>query len=581
MKYALLFILCLLFSLCQLQAQTDAICTNPLAEQVMKGNYNPALYKAELVISNPATIAQGINARVSADSLKRYIIKLASFRNRNSGSDTNSSVIGIGAARRWIYAKFGEFSAANNNRLLPSYLQFNFDLCGKKQHRNIFAVLPGSDSSLKDIILIEGHVDSRCENVCDSLCLAQGVEDNASGTALVMELARVMSAYTFSRTIVFVVTIGEEQGLNGATAFANYVKEKGIAMRAVLNNDVIGGTVCGHTASQPGCSVFNSVDSTHVRIFSSGSFNSPHKGLARFIKLEYKEMLLPFVQVPMSIVLMSPEDRTGRGGDHIPFRQNGNTAVRLTAANENGNADVTNVNYTDRQHSFRDTLGIDANNDAVIDSFYVDFNYLARNTVINGNAAAMAALGPRTPDFTLGVNGNDLLVHVTQQQQYLHYRVGVRSLTNDWDSVYTFTGRLDDTITTPGAANYYLSIASVDENGIESLFSRELTAKVVSVEDEPQPTAKQKGITLLQNHPNPADEATYISVLVEAEPSSASALIRITDLRGEVVREIPLQLHQGMNEVLYEHGYGINGSYYYSLVLDGKTLMTKQMVFAN
>src|SRR5205807_2453494 len=101
-----------------------------------------------------------------------------------------------------------------------------------------------------------------------------------------------------------------------------------------------------------------------------------------------KEMVLPGATVPMGINIMTPEDRTGRGGDHIPFRALGYTAMRFTAQNEDGNADVTSASYADRQHTSGDSIGVDVNNDGVIDSYYVDFDYLARNTVINGNAAA-------------------------------------------------------------------------------------------------------------------------------------------------------------------------------------------------
>src|SRR5687767_11810524 len=97
---------------------TGFVCSNPLAEQIMLGAYDPSTYMASQVLNHPDTIAQGIMARVNPDSLKAYIIKLANFRNRNSGSDTISSTEGFGAARRWVYTKFQQYSAANENRLV-------------------------------------------------------------------------------------------------------------------------------------------------------------------------------------------------------------------------------------------------------------------------------------------------------------------------------------------------------------------------------------------------------------------------------------------------------------------------------
>lgn len=558
-------------------AQVNIISTNPLAEQIMLGNYDPAQYMPSVVIDHPDSIAKGINKFVSPDSLKQYLFEMRTFQNRNTGSDTVSSTKGIGAARRWVYSKFQQFSAASQNRLIPSYLQFDRNICGITQHRNIFAVLPGTDTTDKKIIIIEGHIDSRCEGVCDTACVAEGMEDNGSGTALVMELARVMSKYAFDHTIVFLVTIGEEQGLYGAEAFADYVQLAGIPVKGVLNNDVIGGIICGQTASPPGCQGYNTIDSTQVRIFSQGGYNSFNKGLARFIKLEYKEELLPLVSVPMTVSIMSPEDRTGRGGDHIPFRQHGYPAVRFTAANEHGDADVSDTTYSDRQHTTTDVLGVDTDGDMVIDSFFVDFNYLARNAVINGNAAAMMGIGPKQPDFLLTSPAQyQLGIQVTQQTQYSTYRVGVRTLTNDFDSVYTISGTTA-TINVAPATTYYVSVASVDSNGVESLFSREYMIQNTSVAE----LAKTQGIQLLQNKPNPADESTIISVLVNDQRSYKEAYILVTDISGREVKRLPLQLQAGMNEVLYDHGYNVSGTYMYALVIDGKVLQSKRMTFTN
>jgi len=572
-----LFFICLIFAglIKKINSQTNIISTNLTAEQVMLGNYNPATYFAPLIINHPDSISKGINTRVSPDSLHAYLEALKGFKNRNSGSDTNSLVRGIGAARKWVFKKFQQFSTVNNNRLIPSYLQFDLAICGTTRHKNIFAVLPGNDTTDKSIIIIEGHLDSRCNVLCDTACLAEGMEDNGSGTALVIELARVMSKYSYKRTIVFVATIAEEQGLYGAEAFADYVQTKNIKIHGVLNNDVIGGVLCGNTSSQPSCPGIGNIDSTHVRLFSFGGFNSFHKGLSRFIKLEYKELIKPIAAVTMSINIMTPEDRTGRGGDHIPFRQHNYTAMRFTSANEHG--DASNIpGYTDRQHTSADILGVDTNNDLLLDSFFVDFNYLARNAVINGNAAGMMGIGPLTPDFTLGSTGNDLVINIVAQQQYLKYRIGVRSLTYDWDSVYTFTG-LTHTILVPNA-NYIVSVASVDSKNVESLFSKELTLTITGKNELNMPG---QILELLQNKPNPADEATTIAVLVNKEMNYKEAYILVKDASGKEISKTKIALKTGMNEIDYSHGYHMSGTFIYSLEIDGKIVQSKKMVFTN
>ncbi|OSZ77960.1 hypothetical protein CAP35_06740 [Chitinophagaceae bacterium IBVUCB1] len=565
---------------CMAWAQTNMLSTNAIAEQVMLGNYNPASYAAANVIANPATISADISNRISTDSLLAYLHGLRSFKNRNTGSDTISATKGIGAARRWVYNKFQQFSTQNDNRLVVSYLQFDLDICGITRHSNVMAVLPGSDTTDKSIVIIEAHIDSRCAGLCDTSCVAEGMEDNGSGTALVMELARVMSKYTFKNTIVFVAITGEEQGLAGAEAFADYAVQKGIKIKAVLNNDVIGGVLCGKTSSPPSCPGFNEVDSTHVRLFSFGGFNSMHKQLARYIKLEYKEMLLPTAAIPMGIHIMTDEDRTGRGGDHIPFRRNGFAAMRFTSANEHGNADVTAAGYDDRQHTSDDILGVDTNGDTIIDSLFVNLRYLARNATINGNATAMAAQGVKTPSFNFtylpSQGSNDISISITDAIGYGSYRVAVRSTGNDWDSVYTFSTKLC-TIPNLPQTNNIVSIAAVDANGIESLFSGEQMGKL-SVNNT---LANDNNIELLQNIPNPFDEKTMISVRVQQAFTYSKAHISITDLQGRTIKQLPIQLKAGINEVIYEHGYNATGVYTYTLVVDGKPLQTNRMVFAN
>lgn len=560
------------------QSQTNIIITNPTAKTVLSGNYDPQLFKSSNPITDNDLIAKEINERISADSLKSYILQLASFGNRNSGSDTLSATRGIGAARRWVYQKFTEYSIASENRLIPSYQQFKQLFCNVSQHRNILAVLPGSDTTLKDFVLIEGHIDSRCVGLCDTVCVAEGIEDNATGTALVMELARVMSKYTFKNTLVFLITIGEEQGLFGAEAMMNYARNENIKIKAVLNNDVIGGIICGKTSSAPSCPGLDDIDSLQVRLFSNGGFNSVHKQLVRFIKLQYQQELLSQVKTPMQLTVMSAIDRTGRGGDHIPFTNVQIPSMRFTSANEHGNASNAS-GYTDRQHTERDILGEDTDGNGSIDSFYVDFNYLARNTTINGVAAAFAAMGPKTPsNFTLNgtIGSNQLKVDITPADNSTQFAIAVRSTTNDWDTVF-YTNTLSTTIAPKDKPNYIVSVAAVDNFGIESLFSKE-----ISFQTQLSTSINTKqNIQLLQNQPNPFDESTIITVKVDGNLKYKSACIKIIDLNGKIVQQIPIELANEMNEILYEHGYGQSGTYYYQLEVDNQVIDRKAMIFAN
>ena len=577
----LFLFLLLTINRCISYAQTNSLFTSSVAEQVVKGNYDPTFYYSANAITNHEQIISFIQNNINPDSLQSTIFKLATFQNRNTASDTTSTIFGIGAARRWAYEQFQNISLTAENRLVPSYFQFNRTICGVVQHRNVLAVLPGSDTANHQVIVIEGHMDSRCEDECDALCQAQGIEDNATGTALVLELARILSKCSFKNTIVFMLTIGEEQGLYGADAFADYCNLYDIPIKAVLNNDVIGGVICGQTSSPPSCPSYNDIDSTQVRIFSYGGFNSVHKQLARFIKLQYEEELKPIVNVPMLVTIMSGEDRIGRGGDHIPFRQNGFAACRFTSANEHG--DASNApGYTDRQHTETDVIGLDTNLDGAIDSFFVDFNYLARNACINAVGATVAAIGPNKPDFVVDatIPGPGIIIHLTQETQYATYRVGIRSTTNDWDSVYTINGNYD-TIYPPISNVYYVSVAAVDENQLESLFSKEVLIQNSQISLEEVVIDQVHPIELLQNRPNPFDEVTIIGIAVNKPVNYKNAEIQIKDLNGKLVEQLKIDLNLGINEVFYNHGYGKTGIFYYSLVVDGEEIASKSMIFAN
>ncbi len=578
MKRALPSLLIVFFIAFQANSQTSGF-QKAEAEQVLLGQYNPADYAQQFPVTTPSSIFQGIQGNLSADSLKSYLERLDDFETRNTGSDTTSQARGIGAARNWILSKFEQFSAANENRLVTSHFYFTRVICTMTKHKNVVAVLPGTDTTNKEILVIEGHYDSRCESACDTGCVAHGMEDNGSGTALVMELARVMSAYSYPQTIVFMATTAEEQGLWGANAFAQYLLDKNIETEAVLNNDVIGGIICGQTASPPGCPGKDHIDSTQVRLFSHGGFNSVNKMLARYVKMEYTDEILPFTNVPMQLSLMSAEDRTGRGGDHRPFRLRGVPAIRFTSANEHGDAGVGS-GYTDRQHTTDDILGVDTDGDNELDSFYVDFNYLKRNAITNGVAAAALAIGPQQPAFVVNPLWNgDIEVVVNDPNNVGDYLLGVRSTGLDFDTLIPFTGNVFVSDLGGGGGDVFLSVCARDANGVESLFDEEVAIYGLSTEEQALETPKT--IELLPNYPNPFDDTTIISFKARQVDQGKKAVVRVTDLKGNVLKDLTAEVQSGLNEVEYHHGYGMSGTYLYSLIVDGELIDTKRMVFAN
>lgn len=584
------------------QAQVNNIsCTSAAAEQAMKGLHDPADYAAAEVISDHATIICELRTRISADSLEAHIRKLITFHTRHTYSDTVSATAGIGAARRWAFDRFAAYSAANDDRLIPAYLQFDYtnedNGCGNGEGwRDVMAVLPGASTVDHRVVIIEAHLDSRCNDNCDPACFAPGAEDNGSGVALVMELARVMSRYTFDHTLVFLLTTGEEHGLLGAQAMADYCVDQGIAIKAVQNNDVIGGVLCGRTSSPPSCEGPGDVDSLQVRLFSHPSASQPHRGFARTIKMYYEEKLRAEVPVPMAVSVMGQEDRTNRGGDHIPFRMAGFRNVRFTAANEHGNGDPSELDYDDRQHTSDDVLGVDTDGDLEIDSFFVDFNYLQRNAVINGMTTTLVALGPESPNFIVHDEPTGLRVSITSNLDHPWFRIGVRGLsaTPDFDAVYRTA---DTTFLVPGllaAHSYQISVASIDDNGIMSPFSREIV-KSNDVDTPPGPVddlpfgiacepigINERGevrpvLDLLPCVPNPFADRTQIQVVNSTGATFRTAAIVVCDVHGREIERLPVVLQKGLNAFSYEH-HDRAGLFLYQLVVEGRVIASRNLV---
>ena len=574
---------------------TNITCTSSEALQVMKGLHDPADYAASTVIDDHEEILCALRTEVNADSLKAHLQSIVGFGTRHTYSDTVSSTTGIGAARRWAYSKFEQFSAANEDRLLPTYLQFDYANetggCGNGHAwRDVMAVLPGSRTQGHKVIIIEAHLDSRCADNCDSVCVANGAEDNGSGSALVVELARVLSKYTFNHTIVFMLVTGEEHGLLGSRAMAQFCTTQGIAIKGVLNNDIVGGILCGHTASPPGCGVLNEVDSLQFRIFSHGNT----RGLARMAALSYEEKLRENVPVPMLVSIMGVEDRVGRGSDHIPFREAGYQSIRFCAANEHGNGDPDAVGYEDRQHTSDDIIGVDTDGDLLVDSFFVDFNYLQRNAVINGMTATLLALGPEMPTFSLLDEPTGLRVQITGSTAWNEYRIGVRG--NNSPPAFDALYRTNQTsFPVPGlnpASVYYVSVAGVDTEGITSIFAVEqvrandVATAAAPIDDLPygipcMPIGIREGTTTngagLEIVPNPFGHRTSLRMRLPTSLAGQKVVLSVCDIHGREIERVPVQAIAGEATIAYEHHHG-KGVYFCRLLVNGTAVATERMV---
>jgi hypothetical protein len=275
---------------------------------------------------------------------------------------------------------------------------------------------------------------------------APGANDDGSGTALTMELARVFaeSGIDFEATLVFACWAGEEQGLFGSKAHTRQIASEGVAVEAVCNNDIVGNSRGGNGVT----------DAASVRIYSPGPEDSPARSLARYVKR------LAAIYVPSHRVrLMAREDRFGRGSDHSSFTAQGYPAIVFREANEDFR----------KQHCADDTLD------------GVDFSYLRQNARVNAAAVAALALAPPAPKITndrgrmmIGrrPSGYDANLRWNAATGAVAYRIYWRDTwTTDWQH-QQLIGNVTQFVL-PGVSidDYVFGVAAVGKDGHESLVS--------------------------------------------------------------------------------------------------------------
>jgi Zn-dependent M28 family amino/carboxypeptidase len=400
---------------------------------------------------------------VSAARQKATIEKLVSFGTRHTGSDTKSDKRGIGAARRWIASEFQAASKDCGGRLkveTPSRVMTAERLAGPTEVMNVLGILPGV-SDPNRVIVISGHYDSRVTDAKNFTSDAPGANDDGSGTAAVMEAARVLCKHQFPATLVFAALAGEEEGLLGGKVLADYAVAQGWNVEANLNNDIV-----GNTEGMGGAR-----DNTHVRVFSEGTrttetaeeanrrrynggeVDSPSRNLARFMDGMADRYLTNF-----DVVMVYRTDRFGRGGDQTEMLRAGFPAVRVTEAVEN---------YTRQHQDLRTENGIRYGD--TVDG--VDFAYLAQVTRLNVVTMAALAMAPKPPVGVqiAGAVSADTTVKWTPAPDAAAYRVWWRSTTEpQWrDSRVAGTGG-ETKLTAVNIDDWFFGVSAISADGYES-----------------------------------------------------------------------------------------------------------------
>jgi Peptidase family M28 len=405
-------------------------------------------------------------ARVEAD-----IRRLAGFGTRHTLSDTLSRTRGIGAARRWLFDEYTRISRECGGCLEVRYVDEivpGSTAQGSRIRRdtrvvNVVAIQRGRTAPNR-FVIVQGHYDSRVNDVMDSASDAPGANDDASGVAVALESARVLSKLQFDGSIVYAALAGEEQGLNGSEIFARYAKAQGWQIEGVLNNDIVGdsrgmnGMVDNTRARVFGPGIPSTATAAELRryLYSGGELDTPSRELMRYMDAIATRYLPDF-----DVMMVYRLDRFGRGGDHTPFFNAGYPAIRVTSFYED---------YT-RQHQSLRTEGGVRYGDTPDE---VDYPYVAKMAALNATSLAALAWAPPAPDSVTiagAVTPNTVLrwkaVSAPDLAGYRVYWRGPESA--QWQFSRFFPGNGTEA-TLPGIVidNYFFAVAAVDREGHES-----------------------------------------------------------------------------------------------------------------
>lgn len=430
------------------------------------------LFTADYALSQKITTEElhKIGIAPSAERIESDIQSLVNFGTRHTLSDTVSDTRGIGAARRWIKSEFDRISAACGGCLEVFYV--SDVISGQRRIPdpvnivNVVAIQRGTVDPNR-FVMMSGDIDSRVSDPLDGVSDSPGANDNASGMAGAIEAARVLTKYEFPSSIMYVGLSGEEQGLFGGQILADYAKEKGWRIKAVLNNDMIGnikginGVINNTTARvfSEGTRAVETEQEARVRRFTGGEVDSPSRNVARYVD-KMADMYIPNLDVMMIYRL----DRFGRGGHHRPFNAVGFPGVRIMETNEN---------YVMQHQDLRTEDGIKYGD--TIDG--VDFDYAAKLTGLNVVTMAAMAWAPNPPvnvqiqgavrpSTTLKWNA----LNAEQNPQLAGYKIYWRLTdSNQWEkSVFVPAGTTEHTLENVVIDNYLFGVASVSKEGFES-----------------------------------------------------------------------------------------------------------------
>ncbi|MDR0333804.1 MAG: M28 family peptidase [Dysgonamonadaceae bacterium] len=424
----------------------------------------PNFVFGQIIDNRNAEISRAVN-EISIANMQQTIDDLVGFHTRSNFSSQTDPKQGIGAAATYLQNRLNGYAAVSNGRMtveMVPYTAVGERVGGELNLINVIATIKGNDSR---IIALLAHYDSRALDNNSPTDFAPGANDDGSGVAALLEIARLLSKKQLGATVKLMFLSGEEHGLFGAQHQAKVADDEQWNLIAVINNDMIGNAEASETATHnntvvrvfsEGIPLAETDEQRRRRVFNSAENDSPSRQLARYIK-EIGERYVD----NMTVQLIYRNDRFGRGGDHTPFARQGFTAVRITEVNENYDRTHQNVFERDGIRFGDMPCGI-------------DWEYLRKNTAVNLAATANLAQAPYSPEnVKLDASGLSNIIEIAWQapkqgKRPKGYYVLIRPTdVSTWQRKIFTT---DTNIALPYSKdNYFFAVQSVDENGFESL----------------------------------------------------------------------------------------------------------------
>src|ERR1700722_4245819 len=456
-----------------LSASAATAVTAPLVAQVATA-HAATTSAATAVRSSPRIDPDRRKALKEIDParIKTIITTLAAFGTRHTASSQTAPNRGIGAAITWVTAQLQAIAATSSGRMTVQQQAFTQPVASNipvpTTITNVIATLAGTASPARYYV-ITGHLDSRCTDVLDFTSDAPGADDDGSGVAVMLELARIFATRQFPGTLVFAGVDGEEQGLYGSSHMAAQMAAAGNDVQGMFSNDIVGAsqafdgtrpdpfTVRLFVETIPTAATAN--DIAIIQSVGGENDGATHQ-LARFVT-----SVAPSAVTGMNVRVIWRRDRYLRGSDHISFQAQGYPAARFTEPRENYN------------HEHRDVAVVNGVQNGDLAEF-VDFDYTARVARVNGAALWALATNPSTPKgleihitapvgFS-GINTTTLTWNANPESNLTGYEVVWRETTAaDWTNVIR-VGNVTAVTLDMSKDNVQFGVRAVDQTGHRS-----------------------------------------------------------------------------------------------------------------